>query len=354
MTKQISLIVVFFIFLLCTPVLTASANGTVFTPTDKTSSTNPCPPAVVPDDVYSDFRKALTDLLSNKAGIASDIDSQVKGKVPDDKEKPVTIEIEVETKDQFKTQYANDVNELFPDKTADDLKNEAETLFNAHAAYTYITDNVDANGVQIIKIKVFCKDSLRTATIDQSPLFELLIHELVHAKLYTMLVLGLADADLPFSDHDSKFFEEIKRLFELLKKNLELAFALPYESSNLFLVEHGDPSDGVVALNQQVTAVFETSSVLGTEITFRWINPSGEPVRTETLPLTPGAQDSFTPDAVGHWTVEAESEHIHTVLASFDVPFMVIPESPVGIVALIGSSLAALGGFMFLRRNRQL
>jgi hypothetical protein len=72
------------IFLLIfTPVL-AAANGNVFTPSDKTSETNPCPPAVVPNDVYTDFRKLLSDLLSDKAGVVSDIDSQVKGKLPDE------------------------------------------------------------------------------------------------------------------------------------------------------------------------------------------------------------------------------------------------------------------------------
>jgi hypothetical protein len=335
------------------PIL-ASANGNVFTPSDKTSETNPCPPTVVPNDVYSDFRKLLSDLLGSKAGIVSDIDAQIKDKLPDTKEKPVTIEIDVVTKDQFKTQYANDVNELYPEKTADDLKNEAENLFNTNAAYTYITDNVDASGVQTIKIKVFCKDSLRTATIDKSPLFELLIHELVHAKLYTMLVLGLDSNELPFQDHDKKFFDEIKRLFDLLKKNLELAMALPFESGNLVLFEEGEDhsSDGMVAINQNLIAVFETQSVLSNEVTFRWINPSGDIVRTETLPLELTAQDTFVPNEPGHWAVEADSLHTPAILTSFDVELFVIPESPLGAVLLVLSSMGALTVFVILQSRK--
>jgi hypothetical protein len=331
----------------------AAADGNVFTPIDKTSETNPCPPAVVPDDVYKDFRKLLSDSLGAKAGVISDIDSQVKGKVPDSKEKPVSVEIEVVTKEQFKTQYADDVDKLYPDKTADQLKNEASDFFNSNAAYTYISDNVDSDGVQKIKIKVFCKESLRTATIDKSPLFELLIHEMVHAKLYTMIILGLTDADLPFLDHDDKFFGEIKRLLDLLKKNLELAFSIPLESSNFFLVEQGEsqPSDGVVSLDHQVTAVFETQSVLGNEITFSWVNPSGEVVRIETKPLEMTAQDDFIPNSPGHWSVVAESLHLRAVVASFDVSFSVIPESPIGIVALLSSSLLALVAFIFWNRR---
>jgi hypothetical protein len=34
----------------------------------------------------------------------------------------------------------------------------------------------------------------------------------------------------------------------------------------------------------------------------------------------------------------------------FETNFFVIPESPVGVAALMGSSLAALGGYMGLRR----
>jgi hypothetical protein len=40
------------------------------------------------------------------------------------------------------------------------------------------------------------------------------------------------------------------------------------------------------------------------------------------------------------------------VVAFFDVSFFVLPESPVGAVALMGSSLAVLGGFLYYRQHR--
>jgi hypothetical protein len=40
------------------------------------------------------------------------------------------------------------------------------------------------------------------------------------------------------------------------------------------------------------------------------------------------------------------------VVAFFDVSFFVLPESPIGAVALMGSSLAVLGGFLYYRQNR--
>jgi len=92
--------------------------------------------------------------------------------------------------------------------------------------------------------------------------------------------------------------------------------------------------------------------VLGNEITFSWINPQKEIVRTKTKPLELMAQDTFVPNSPGHWTVVAESLHMRAVVASFDVPFSVIPESPIGIIVLMASSLAALGGFIALRRSK--
>ncbi len=40
------------------------------------------------------------------------------------------------------------------------------------------------------------------------------------------------------------------------------------------------------------------------------------------------------------------------VVAFFDVSFFVLPESPIGAVALMGSSLAALGAFFYFRQMR--
>jgi hypothetical protein len=59
------------------------------------------------------------------------------------------------------------------------------------------------------------------------------------------------------------------------------------------------------------------------------------------LPLQAGPW-SFTSDVLGF------SE---PVVAFFDVSFFVLPESPVGVIALLGSSLAILGGFAYFRQR---
>ena len=61
-----------------------------------------------------------------------------------------------------------------------------------------------------------------------------------------------------------------------------------------------------------------------------------------TLPLQAGPW-AFLSD------VQGSSEQI---VAFFDVSFFVLPESPIGAVALMGTSLAVLGGFLYFRQHR--
>jgi hypothetical protein len=202
----------------------ATSMAQVVKPIDKTpgKDANPCPDKV-PNDIWSDFKDMLADVIGAAGGVVADIDAQVKAKVPDGDEQQVDTEIYVEGLAAWKAQYVDDVDSLYPEKTKKQLEEEAEKIFNGETAYCYITDKSSANGAQIVRIKVFCKDSLRNGTIDKS-MRETLIHELVHAKLYTMLILGIAEGDLPFQDHDDDFYKEIKRLLDLFKKNLGLVY----------------------------------------------------------------------------------------------------------------------------------
>lgn len=45
-----------------------------------------------------------------------------------------------------------------------------------------------------------------------------------------------------------------------------------------------------------------------------------------------------------------EGGNIHVCKVEFDTTFMVLPETSLGAVGIIGSSLAALGGFLYLRK----
>jgi hypothetical protein len=72
-------------FALALPPAASGQAGTVFGPSDQTppKGSNPCPKRVVPNDVYDSFKDLLTEVLGSKAGVVSDIDAQVRSRVPD-------------------------------------------------------------------------------------------------------------------------------------------------------------------------------------------------------------------------------------------------------------------------------
>ena len=49
---------------------------------------------------------------------------------------------------------------------------------------------------------------------------------------------------------------------------------------------------------------------------------------------------------------DANGVRTQTELINISVSFLVIPESPIGVAALIGTSLVALGAYMGVRRFR--
>lgn len=191
---------------------------------DNTPKNNPCDKSVVPDDIYTDFRTALANFLNSDA--LKDIDEQIKNTSGSDKTAP--IEVYVDDLDGFKKQYTEDTDGLNPPGTEAD----AENIYNSYTAYTYLTDTLK-NGVQVIKVKFFCNQDLRIRTIDNDELsgwklYEQIIHEFVHAKLYALLALNVDESNLPFRDHDDtdenddqeSFFQEAKRLLEKFIKEL--------------------------------------------------------------------------------------------------------------------------------------
>ena len=136
-----------------------------------------------------------------------------------------------------------------------------------------------------------------------------------------------------------------------------------YEECNysLTLSEGSEPSDGVVELGQEVTAIVATNDVNVIDISL--INPNGDKVESLDRVCMQGQLDpskctaqtyefSWKPNEVGDWTIEAQIGNV-IVHKTLSVRFMVIPESPIGMVALMATSFLALGGFMLWKRKRQ-
>ena len=120
---------------------------------------------------------------------------------------------------------------------------------------------------------------------------------------------------------------------------------------NLNLYEGSNPSDGVINLGDSITAKATTDDSSITNVKFIWIDPSNNVARTNTVNIVNGeASDTYTPNQVGTWKVVAEFSNGTTVVKELQVPFSVVPESIIGALSVIGSSLAVLAVY---RRKRK-
>jgi hypothetical protein len=118
----------------------------------------------------------------------------------------------------------------------------------------------------------------------------------------------------------------------------------------LELFEDENESDGAIDLGQDVDAVASTDNNDVEEVIFRWKDPTNEVAKTEIIPLDSGsATSTFEPDELGNWVVEADFGNGEVLQEDLNVSYLVIPESPIGIIALIGASAAAFGGYALLR-----
>lgn len=191
---------------------------------DKTPNDSPC-------DTFSkitwrEFRKALTALLEEKAGVVKAINDQLKGIYEKEKLTPSDpgVEIYVVTEKEFLNERGED---LAGEK--EDIEKRSKKLWDDFDAYTYPTKD------KKIKVKIFCKDKV-SGEINRNDtdfgLYRLVIHEFVHAKLEAMRLAGVKE--LPFNeqnknppqkhkeDHNPGFHKQVEELLDKLLKNLGL------------------------------------------------------------------------------------------------------------------------------------
>jgi len=109
------------------------------------------------------------------------------------------------------------------------------------------------------------------------------------------------------------------------------------------------PNGGNAQIDGTITANATTDSSTATQVNFTRINPDTT-IETQIVQLTLGsAQYTFTPAVVGHYTILADFGDGVILEKELEVSFNVIPESPLGALALIASSMAALGAYMKFR-----
>lgn len=118
---------------------------------------------------------------------------------------------------------------------------------------------------------------------------------------------------------------------------------------SLELFEDGSPSDGVINLGEDITATATTTDSTVDSITIRWIDPMNTVVREQTF-LGTSAADTFAPNVVGTWTVEAEFSDGTVIVKTLNVSFNVLPETAIGAIGVIGASIAVFAAFLYRKR----
>jgi len=112
------------------------------------------------------------------------------------------------------------------------------------------------------------------------------------------------------------------------------------------------PNGGTAQINVAMTANATTNSSTATQVNFTRINPDST-IDTQIVPLTLGsAQYTFTPTMAGHYTILADFGNGVIVEKELNISFNVVPESMVGTIALIASSLGGFTAFRRMRKNK--
>jgi uncharacterized protein YjiK len=125
-----------------------------------------------------------------------------------------------------------------------------------------------------------------------------------------------------YSPHGVTYDHNNNRIIVADTKNHRVqVFSLNY---SLTLYEGSNPSDGVINLGEDITAKAITKNNDITSVKFRWIDPSNNVARTNTVNIVSGeASNTFTPNQVGTWKVVAEFSNGTIVVKELQVPFQV-------------------------------
>ncbi|MCS6768327.1 MAG: hypothetical protein RMJ59_03875 [Candidatus Nitrosocaldus sp.] len=118
-----------------------------------------------------------------------------------------------------------------------------------------------------------------------------------------------------------------------------------------------DP-DATINIGDPMTAFTETNDYTNDTVRFRWFDPFGTEVRTQTVSTvydgltdTYKASDTFIPNAVGTWQIIAEFNNGTILITTLDVKFQVVPESVIGALGVAGTSISILAMRRLMRRQ---
>ena len=113
------------------------------------------------------------------------------------------------------------------------------------------------------------------------------------------------------------------------------------------------PNGSTANIDEEMIATAITNSSTAVQVNFTRTNPDTT-TDTQIVPLVLGsAQYSFTPTQAGGYTIKADFGNGVVVEQTLNISFNVVPESMIGTVALIASSLGAFVAFKRMRNNNR-
>ncbi len=157
-----------------------------------------------------------------------------------------------------------------------------------------------------------------------------------------------------------KHIKALLGLSALLVIPMFAAFPTAKAATSLTCVDNGGNDVTTITplkLNTHVKCDPSTTNTHVNFVAYSVMNPNGIFTISPTQVAGKTAHFEFDANIEGTWTVVVVFLNQHKdrqaiEIADFNVSFSVLPESPIGTAALVGSSIAALGGFMAFRQHR--
>ena len=149
-----------------------------------------------------------------------------------------------------------------------------------------------------------------------------------------------------------KYFDQKNATGDPQVQTLLVPIAKP-ASYALTLYHGNNVVNGSVSADEQLTAAAITNDTSVSKIVFTWTDSTNSPIRNVTVAAASGhANDTFTPSQPGQWIVHANFGNGNVRTVQFNVSFSVLPESPIGSIALTLGSMAALGILLLTKQTR--
>ncbi len=138
-------------------------------------------------------------------------------------------------------------------------------------------------------------------------------------------------------------------------------FIVLANASDCYTYNLTNASGNAAQPNQPFTVTASTNNLNVVKVNITWINPAGQTVFNETVKITMVGENkiaasTFTPNALGDWTVLAEFKDVRNYIAfsyrneiKTRTTFNVVPEVP--LLGTAGIAIAMAVGLVFYKKR---